>query len=395
MFYVFWIAVLLAPFVHTEVYFEDRFINGNIDKWEKSKFDESKLGVCEYAQPKDVSDDKEDGGIKTTQDARFYRYSAPFDKTLSNKDKTICVQFTVKHEQDIDCGGGYVKLLGESFKPEEFHGESPYEIMFGPDICGYDKKMVHVIFSYKGKNHLIKKDIPCKSDTHTHLYTLIIRPDNTFDVLIDGDKAESGSLVTDFDMIPPKTIDDPDAKKPDDWVDDPEIPDPDDKKPDDWDQPKTIVDKSAKQPDDWNEETDGEWTPPMVDNPDYKGEWQPKKIPNPAYKGIWKPPQIPNPDYFEDSDLYARNIAYIGLDLWQVKSGTIFDNFIVSDDVAECKAHSEYWRKRFTYEEEQLKKSEEDKAKETTVPPDVTEEEEAGGDEADSTESDESLKDEL
>lgn len=67
--------------------------------------------------------------------------------------------------------------------------------------------MVHVIFSYKGQNHLVKKDIPCKSDTLSHLYTLIVKPDNTFEVLIDDDKVDSGSLVTDFDMIPPKMID--------------------------------------------------------------------------------------------------------------------------------------------------------------------------------------------
>lgn len=213
------ITLLLSSLIQAEIYFEDRFINGNIDKWKKSKFDEDKLGVCEYALPKEVSDEKEDGGLKTTQDARFYRYSAPFNETLSNKDKTFCLQFTVKHEQDIDCGGGYVKLLGESFIPEEFHGESPYEIMFGmsaytfplcflgPDICGYGKKMVHVIFSYKGQNHLVKKEIACKSDTLTHLYTLIVKPDNTFEVLIDDDKVETGSLFTDFDMLPPKMID--------------------------------------------------------------------------------------------------------------------------------------------------------------------------------------------
>lgn len=32
----------------------------------------------------------------------------------------------------------------------------------GPDICGYSTKKVHVIFNYKGKNHLIKKEIKCK-----------------------------------------------------------------------------------------------------------------------------------------------------------------------------------------------------------------------------------------
>lgn len=32
----------------------------------------------------------------------------------------------------------------------------------GPDICGPGTKKVHVIFNYKGKNHLINKDIRCK-----------------------------------------------------------------------------------------------------------------------------------------------------------------------------------------------------------------------------------------
>lgn len=32
----------------------------------------------------------------------------------------------------------------------------------GPDICGPGTKKVHVIFNYKGKNLLTKKDIRCK-----------------------------------------------------------------------------------------------------------------------------------------------------------------------------------------------------------------------------------------
>ena len=48
-------------------------------------------------------------GLKTSVDAHFYATSAKFD-SFSNRDKTIVVQFTVKHEQKIDCGGGYVKV---------------------------------------------------------------------------------------------------------------------------------------------------------------------------------------------------------------------------------------------------------------------------------------------
>lgn len=65
---------------------------------------------------------------------------------------------------------------------KDFGGETPYSIMFGPDICGYSTKKVHVIFTYDGKNHLIKKDIKAESDTLTHVYTLVVKPDNTYKV---------------------------------------------------------------------------------------------------------------------------------------------------------------------------------------------------------------------
>lgn len=212
-------AICLAKIGSAKIYFEDRFLEGSIEKWHISKRDHEDLGVCEFAKPVERFDEKEDGGLKTTQNARFYRYSSPFTEPLPTKDKSICVQFTVKHEQDIDCGGGYVKLLGESFDPDDFHGDSPYEIMFGkrlvkclmlilgPDICGYDKKMVHVIFSHKGQNYLVKKDITCKSDVLSHLYTLVVKPDNTFEVFIDQKSVEKGSLEDDFDMLLPKKID--------------------------------------------------------------------------------------------------------------------------------------------------------------------------------------------
>jgi len=63
---------------------------------------------------------------------------------------------------------------------------------------------------------------------------------------------------------------DPDAKKPEDWDDREKIDDPDDKKPEDYDKPEHIVDPDAKKPEDWDDEMDGEWEPPMIDNPDYK-----------------------------------------------------------------------------------------------------------------------------
>ena len=78
---------------------------------------------------------------------------------------------------------------------------------------------------------LINKDIRCKDDEFTHLYTLIVRPDNTYEVKIDNSQVESGSLEDDWDFLPPKKIKDPDAAKPEDWDDRAKIDDPTDSKP--------------------------------------------------------------------------------------------------------------------------------------------------------------------
>jgi len=199
-----------------------------------------------------------------------------------------------------------------------------------------------VIFNYKGKNLLIKKEIRCKDDEFTHLYTLIVKPDNTYEVLIDNEKAESGSLESDWDFLPPKKIKDPEAKKPEDWDDKEMMDDAEDKKPEDWDQPEHIPDPDAKKPEDWDDEMDGEWEPPQIDNPKYKGEWKPRQIKNPNYKGVWVHPEIDNPDYSPDDKIYAfKDFGAIGFDLWQVKSGTIFDNIFVVDDVDEAKKFGE------------------------------------------------------
>merc|ERR1712080_792459 len=47
-----------------------------------------------------------------------------------------------------------------------------------------------------------------------------------------------------------------------------------------------------------------------------------------------------NPDDAKDIGKYAENCK-IGFDLWQVKTGTIFDNMMITDDPAEAKAAGE------------------------------------------------------
>ena len=292
--------------------------------------------------------DADDKGIQTSQDARFYGISAKLDKPFVSGDKPLVVQYSVKHEQNLDCGGAYLKLLpgGDKFDSAGFGGDTPYAIMFGPDICGSNKR-THVILAdhAKSENLLIKKDVPVETDDLTHLYTLIVNPDNTFEVLVDNMSVRKGPLEEHFDFMLPKQIKDPAASKPADWVDEARIVDPNDKKPADWDdQPEEIPDPAAKKPDDWDDEDDGEWEAPMIDNPDYQGEWTPKMIDNPDYKGPWEHPMIDNPDYKYNGDMYKvckDGCTHVGFELWQVTSGTVFDDIIVTNSAEEAKEYAE------------------------------------------------------
>merc|ERR1712127_644356 len=110
----------------------------------------------------------------------------------------------------------------------------------------------------------------------------------------------------------------------------------------------------------------GDWEAPMIDNPAFKGEWTVKRISNPEYKGVWEARKIANPEYVDDDKLYKYDdFGFIGFDLWQVKGGTIFDNVIITDDVAEADAFAQKWKTLSEFE--QTKKQEEDDAKKAEV----------------------------
>lgn len=335
-----WLIFALLVGSLASVHFSEEFSAGWENRWLESNWrnDGSKVPF-KHSKGKWFVDAEADKGIQTTEDYRFYAISAKFPE-FSTLGKDLVLQFTVKFEQQIDCGGGYIKLLKTGFDQANFGGDTPYHIMFGPDICGGERK-THLILGYKDKNYLSTKKFRVDSDVFTHQYTAWIRSNNTYQLLIDNIEVSKGSLEDHWDILPPKTIKDPEAKKPEDWVDEPTIVDETDTKPAGWDDiPEMIPDTTAKKPDDWAEE-DGEWTPPLVRNPEFKGDWKPKRIPNPAYKGEWKHPTIANPEYVADPNLYAyEHVGGVGIEIWQVKSGTIFDNMWIGDSIEEAREFS-------------------------------------------------------
>ncbi|OXV05587.1 hypothetical protein Egran_06645 [Elaphomyces granulatus] len=327
-----------------------------------------------------------DKGLVVKNAAAHHAISAKFPKKIDNKGKTLVVQYEVKLQNSLVCGGAYMKLLQDNKKlhAEEFSNASPYVIMFGPDKCGTTNK-VHFIFRHKNpktgeyeEKHLNAPPV-ARTTKVTSVYTLIVKPDQSFQIFIDGDSVKNGTLLEDFTpaVNPPKEIDDPKDKKPEDWVDDAQIPDPDAKKPDDWDEdapyeiadldatkpddwledePVNIPDPEAEKPEDWDDEEDGDWIAPAVinprckevsgcgpwnrpmkKNPDYKGKWAAPLIDNPVYKGQWAPRKIPNPGYFEDkTPANFEPMGAIGFEIWTMQNDILFDNIYIGHSIQDA-----------------------------------------------------------
>jgi len=392
----------------SNVVFVETFSDGG-ERWLKSANEKyaGEWNVREANEPIKINGEK---GLVAENDAKHHGIMVPFEKTLDNKDKDLVIQYEVRLMNGLQCGGAYIKLLTKEFLPaesSEFKDDTPYTIMFGPDRCGTSDK-VHFIFRHKNpisntweEKHL-NKTSPIKTDSLSHLYTIHITPDNKYNLYIDLESVSSGSIFENFHppINPPSSVDDPEDKKPSNWVDEEKIPDSSAKKPDDWDEnaPSTIIDTTATKPEgwldneplqvpdpeslkpeDWDDDLDGEyeapsvenpkcheigcgeWKPPVIANPAYKGKWKSPMIPNPAYKGEWKPKQIPNPNYFEDKNPYHfAPMGAIGIEIWTMQGGILYDNIIVPYDknIADNFAENT-WK---------LKKVEEQKLKELNEP---------------------------
>merc|ERR1711871_756718 len=362
------VAALCVGACSATTYFQDKFDSSPFEgRWTHSEWkpasDRAEFEWSAGSWPADADENK---GIRTSTDLRFHAISAELDSavppfTLGEAGDDLVIQFQVKNEfrEYSFCGGGYIKLLPK-MDAKKFGGDTDYAIMFGPDMCGYDVSRIHTIFTNaEGKNLLKADDIKLEySDKNefTHLYTLHIKADGTYEVFFDQNSKASGKIVDHWDFEK-ENIDDPEDKKPGDWVDEKQIDDPEDVKPDGWDDiPEQIRDPEASKPEDWDDEDDGEWEAPLIDNPEYKGEWKAKRIDNPEYKGEWKPKQIAN-DKYDPQLVTWKELTHVGFELWTVNNGSIFDNIYIGNSMDEANALADSTWKKFKDDEKKAKEA--------------------------------------
>ncbi|KAJ3614786.1 hypothetical protein NHX12_018356 [Muraenolepis orangiensis] len=380
-----------TPVPTGEVYLAETFDDGTLDRWQVSKTmkEDADEEIAKYDGKWAVEQLKEnrvlgDKGLVLKSRAKHHAIAALLNKAFVFGEEPLVLQYEVNFQDGIDCGGAYIKLLSDSpsLNLEHFHDRTSYTIMFGPDKCGEDYKL-HFIFRHQNplnkdleEKHAKRADVDLKKiymDKKTHLYTLVLNPDNSYEMLIDQSSVSRGNLL--HDVVPPvnptKEIDDPKDSKPEDWDEKAKIPDPEAVKPEDWDEeapakiedpealkpegwlddePEFVSDPNAEKPEDWDEEMDGEWEAPQIpnplcktapgcgmwkcptiNNPQYKGKWKAPLVDNPNYQGVWSPKKIANPEFFEDLHPFRmRSFRAVGLELWSMTSDIYFDNFIVT-----------------------------------------------------------------
>jgi len=114
-------------------------------KKEDSKSDEDWAYVGEWSveEPTVLPGIVGDKGLVLKNPAAHHAISSKFSKPINNKGKDLVVQYEVKLQKGLECGGAYMKLLRDDKKlaSDEFSNASPYVIMFGPDKCGTTNKV--------------------------------------------------------------------------------------------------------------------------------------------------------------------------------------------------------------------------------------------------------------
>jgi calnexin len=303
-----------------------------------------------------------------------------FRHPLQVTNETLVIQYEFRAQFLFMCGSGYMRLYTTpTFDPKSLSNDTLPFIEFGPERCRRFNQSRFVIYrSDEGPPvpHELKRPHYIPPDEIVHLFTLILRPDGTFETLIDNRGTRNGTFAADFTppLFETATIDDPTDQQPSDWDDRVLIPDLAEPRPKDWDdnapaqipdprrrtpppnwlpnEPATIPEPNARKPADWDDDKMGEWHPrqvanpkcvkvpgcgeykvPHIRNPKARGIWRPHLIPNPAYKGEWRPRQIPNPNFHGRPFTFEiPPIVGIGFDVWTSDSDFAFTNIAIGTD---------------------------------------------------------------
>jgi hypothetical protein len=186
----------LETFQDDEVIKTKRWVQSGVDKYsgqswvQTTEFETIESGI------------EGDKSLVVATPHKHYGLVRTLDVPVDPKGKDLVVQYEVRLHKGISCSGAYLKLLAadSAFEPELLSEDSGFSVMFGPDKCGGTNK-IHLIIRVQNpitkeweEKHM-DKPAPIETDNLSHLYTLVIKNDDTFKILVDSVVKVEGTLA--------------------------------------------------------------------------------------------------------------------------------------------------------------------------------------------------------
>merc|ERR1719498_1550386 len=141
------------------------------------------------------------------EDGKLSIVTKKLERPIISRDRIqLVLQFTALFPEHATCVEAVFKIGKDgAVDPENVNPKTPFAITFGPRMCREVVGQLKLQFSYKNRtvtrNERIPLDIPF-SGAKTHLYTLIIHSDDTYEVLFDNQQAVfRQSLGSDFNFL--------------------------------------------------------------------------------------------------------------------------------------------------------------------------------------------------
>lgn len=148
-----------SPLPQGDYYLHENFDDADMfkERWVKSetKKEEEDASIAKYDGQWRLEEPlrdpvKGDQGLVLKSKAKHSAISALLEKPFHFSDRPLVVQYEVNFQNGQECGGAYLKLLSMDPSPKNkapqnlklFQDKTPYTIMFGPDKCGNDHKVV-------------------------------------------------------------------------------------------------------------------------------------------------------------------------------------------------------------------------------------------------------------
>ena len=145
--------------------------------------------------------------MKTVDPRKFYHISADMGKPINNRGKLLIISYTMKQEKEENHTMAAIKLWADGTDQKSINESTPYEISFGPNSGSTStKRHFDYYMHFLNGTYQCKKMLHCIYDKYTHMFTLVIRPNNTAQILVDGEVIHENYLKEDFDVLGPRLV---------------------------------------------------------------------------------------------------------------------------------------------------------------------------------------------